>query len=453
MSKSKNTRRQFLTTAAGLAAVSAAQPASAAPRPAPQRGRIIGANDRINIGMIGVGGRGSGHVRSLNRRIEMKGDLRIVAISDIYSKRIEAGRQNTRVEGKDVHRDYRDLLARSDVDGVFIATPDHWHAPMTIDAFEAGKDVYLEKPMTLTIDEAREVARKAKETGRVLQVGCQHTSDRSNHKARQIVEEGLIGEVLWAQSTYSRNSVHGEWNYTIDETATAEDIGWEQFLGPAPKRPFDRDRYFRWRKYWDYSGGIATDLFYHRLSPLRQIMGIEFPLRVTGNGGIYVHKDREVPDTYTSTIEYAKDYVVLGSSMANSAGNEHMQPVVYGHKGTLTFGDGVVVVEPEWQFLDGFTDKTRAAKMYYEVEPHNMNEEHVNNFLDCMRTRQTPNCGPDLSYKVMTAIKLGVDSYRESKMMLWDAQRERRVDQLPPRQEYPGDGQNHEEPRRNRFGG
>ena len=205
MSEKTKTRRDFLTTAAGLAAVSAARPAAAAPRPAPQRGRVIGANDRINIGMIGVGGRGSGHVRSLNRRIEMKGDMRIVGISDIYSKRIEAGREATRVEQKDVHRDYRDLLARSDVDGVFISTPDHWHAPMAIHAFEAGKDVYLEKPMTLTIDEAREVARKAQQTGRVLQVGCQHTSDMSTHIAHRIVEEGLIGEVLWAQSTYSRN--------------------------------------------------------------------------------------------------------------------------------------------------------------------------------------------------------------------------------------------------------
>jgi predicted dehydrogenase len=325
---------------------------------------------------------------------------------------------------------------------------------MTIDAFEAGKDVYLEKPMTLTIPEARDVAAKARETGRVLQVGCQHMSDKSNHLASKIVNDGLVGDVLWAQSTYSRNSVHGEWNYTIDEGASAEDIGWEQFLGPAPKRPFNPDRYFRWRKYWDYSGGIATDLFYHRLSPLRMIMGVEFPLRVTGSGGIYVHKDREVPDTYTSTIEYANDYVVLGSSMANSAGNEHMQPVIYGHKGTIIFGDGAVIVEPEWQYRESFTEKTKAAKMYYEVEPHNMNEEHHNNFLECMRTRATPNCGPDFSYKVMTAIKLGVDSYREGKMMLWDAEREQRVDQPPARKEYEGDGQNHEEPRRfGRFGG
>ena len=454
MPEKNNTRRQFLKTAAGIAAVSAARPASAAPTPAPQRGRVIGANDRINIGMIGVGGRGSSHVRSLNRRAEMKGDVRIGAISDIYSKRIDAARQLARVDQKDIHRDFHDLLARTDIDGVFISTPDHWHAPMAIAAFEAGKDVYLEKPMTLTIPEAKEVAQKAKQTGRVLQVGCQHTSDMANHKARQIVEEGLIGEVLWAQSTYSRNSVYGEWNYSVDEDASAEEIGWDQFIGPAPKRPFNRDRYFRWRKYWDYSGGIATDLFYHRLSPLRQIMGIEFPVRVVGLGGIYAHKDREVPDTYSSTIEYANDYVLLGSSMANSAGNEHMQPVIYGHKGTITFEDSAVVVEPEWQFLDGFVEKTKAAKMYYESEPHNMNEEHIANFLDCMRSRATPNCGPELSYRIMTAIKLGVDSYREGKMMLWDPEREQRIDQAPARKEYEGDGQNNQEPRRGgRFGG
>ncbi len=454
MSQNKNTRREFLTTAAGIAAASAARSASAAASPAPQRGRVIGANDRINIGMIGVGGRGSSHVRTLNRRTEMKGDVRIVAISDIYDKRIDAARQLARVDEKDVHRNYHDLLSRSDVDGVFIATPDHWHAPMAIDAFEAGKDVYLEKPMTLTIDEARQVAQKAKETGRVLQVGCQHTSDITYHKAREVVQEmGLIGEILWAQSTYSRNSVYGEWDYHIDEGATAKEIGWDQFLGSAPKRPFDPDRYFRWRKYWDYSGGIATDLFYHRLSPLRQIMGVEFPTRVVGLGGIYVHKDREVPDTYSTTVEYANDYVLMGSSMANSAGNENMEPAIYGHRGTVTFDGDVVIVTPEWQFLDGFVEKTKASKMYFETPPHNMDEDHHANFLECMRTRAATNCNPDLSYRVMTAIKLGVDSYREGKMMLWDPENERRIDEAPKRKEYKGDGLNHEEPRRRGFRG
>ncbi len=443
MAHDGTTRRSFLTAAAAVASAAGARPMSAQ-----SARRTLGANDRINIGMIGVGGRGSSHVRALNQRMEMQGDVKIVAISDIYSKRNDAALAATNLGGKDLHRDYHDLLARSDVDGVFIATPDHWHAPMTLDALDAGKDVYLEKPVTLTIDEAKAVAQKVEETGGVVQVGCQHTSDLRHHKARELVEDGWIGKPLWAQANYSRNSVHGEWNYTIDEGVTAEDVGWDAFLGSAPKRAFDPDRYFRWRKYWDYSGGIATDLFYHRLSPLRQIMGIEFPTRVTGSGGIYVHKDREVPDTYTSTVEYEDSYCVLGSSMANTAGNQHMEPVIYGHKGTITFDGFAVVVEPEWQFLDEFVEKTGSSKMYVEVEPHNMGEAHINNFLTCMRTREKPNCDADFSYKIMTAIKLGVDSYREGEIMLWDPANERRIERAPARPVYEGDGLNHEEPRR-----
>lgn len=440
------TRRAFLTGAAAAASAAAARPLSAQ-----SARRVLGANDRINIGMIGVGGRGSGHVRSLNRRMEMKGDVKIVAISDIYAKRSNAALQATRLTNKDLHREYRDLLARSDVDGVFIATPDHWHAPMALDALASGKDVYLEKPVTLTIDEAKAVAQKVAETGGVLQVGCQHTSDKRHLKARQLIEDGWIGKPLWAQANYSRNSIYGEWNYTIDEDATAEDVGWETFLGSAPKRPFSADRYFRWRKYWDYSGGIATDLFYHRLTPLRQMMGIEFPTRVSGSGGIYVHKDREVPDTYSSTVEYQDSCCVLGSSMANSAGNQYMEPVVYGHKGTITFDGMAIVVEPEWQFEKEFVEKTGSSKMYVEVEPHDMGEAHIDNFLTCMRTRATPHCYAEFAYKIMTAIKLGVDSYREGKMMLWDPVNERRIERAPARPVYDGDGQNHEEPRR-RFG-
>ena len=299
MAHDGTTRRSFLTAAAAAASAAGARPLSAQ-----SARRALGANDRINMGMIGVGGRGSGHVRSLNQRMEMVGDVKIVAISDIYSKRNDAALSATRLESKDLHRDYHDLLARSDVDGVFIATPDHWHAPMAIDALKAGKDVYLEKPVTLTIDEAKAVARTVAETGGVLQVGCQHTSDKRHHKARELIEDGWIGRPLWGQANYSRNSVYGEWNYEIDEGATAEDVGWEAFLGSAPKRPFSADRYFRWRKYWDYSGGVATDLFYHRLSPLRQMMGVEFPdarhrrrrhLRAQGpRGARHLHLDHRV---------------------------------------------------------------------------------------------------------------------------------------------------------------
>jgi predicted dehydrogenase len=254
--------------------------------------------------------------------------------------------------------------------------------------------------------------------------------------------------VLWAQATYSRNSIWGEWNYEIDPGVTAEDVDWKNFLGSAPKRPFDPDRYFRWRKYWDYSGGIATDLFYHYLSPLRQIMGIEFPTRVTGSGGIYVHKDREVPDTYATTIEYANNYCTMSASMANGAANQYFGTVIYGHEGTITFDRNVVIVEPEWQFRDKFIAATGAEKMYLEVPPHDMQAAHMDNFLDCVRSREQPVFNAEFGYKIMTAIKLGVDSYRQGKVMVWDAEREQVTDRAPARPVYPGDGMNHEEPRR-----
>ncbi|MBI3665553.1 MAG: Gfo/Idh/MocA family oxidoreductase, partial [Acidobacteria bacterium] len=274
----------------------------------PAGSRVVGANDRINFGLIGVGAMGFGHVKQLVRRSKENGDVQVVAVSDIYTRRKKRAQEHAGLADKDVHHDFRDLVARSDVDAVLIATPDHWHARQALDALRARKDVYLQKPMTYTIEEAREVAAAVRQTGRVLQVGSQHSSDLRYHRAREVIEKGWIGSPLWAQGTFSRNSIYGEWNYTIDDDGNEETIDWKAFLGPAPRRPFSQDRYFRWRKYWDYSGGIATDLLYHKLAPLLVAVtgpgGAPFPTRVTAHGGIYVHKDREVPDSYATTVEY-----------------------------------------------------------------------------------------------------------------------------------------------------
>ena len=445
MTESGSSRRLFLTkAAAGLAAVSKLR-AGATPA------RVVGANDRIRIGMIGVGGKGRGHQRQLAARIEEKGDIEVVAVSDIYSKRLAEAAERASLEKKDQHHDYRELLARPDIDAVWIATPDHWHAPMAIDAMRAGKDVYLEKPMTLEIGEARELAEEVKQTGRVLQVGSQHTSDLRYHRAREVIEKGLIGKVLWAQNTYSRNSIHGEWNYHIDAEGTPENIDWKAFLGSAPKRDFSADRFFRWRKYWDYSGGIATDLFYHRLAPLVQMAGVDFPTVVSGHGGIYVHPDREVPDSYATTIEYKDWFAMLSSSMGNAAAVQHLPTVVYGHEATITFDNGAVVVTPEWQFRKKFQDATgQAERLVIEVQQGDVSADHIDNFLASVRSRKQPVFNADFGYRVMTAIKMGVDSYREGRQLGWDAAKERVVRAEVRRPGHEGDGQNHDEPRRER---
>ncbi len=432
----ERTRRDFLAGAATAAATLGASPT------ARSASRVLGTGDRIRVGIIGVGGMGFGHLRSFVRQSEETRDIQVVAASDIYTRCKERAKAVAGLQDKDVHRDYRDLLARSDVDAVLIATPDHWHARMAIDAMAAGKDVYLQKPMTLTIDEARQVAQAAVQHKRVLQIGSQHVSDPRCHKTREAIQAGEIGELLWAQGTYSRNSRVGEWNYYVDEEASPETIDWPRWLGPAPKRPFSAERYFRWRKYWDYSGGIATDLFYHKLGPILFAMGPRFPTRVTGSGGIYVQKDREVPDTYATVIEYPNFYINLSSSMASAAPLKYFPDAIYGHKGTIIFERNGIRVVPEPVFSPrGTPEQARAGKLI-EVPQVNIGRAHTDNFFAAMRSRTQPVLHGDLGYQIMVAIKLGVDSYREGRVKFFDPATQRVAEQGGPRPAYEGDGKN-----------
>lgn len=379
-------------------------------------------------------------MRALLEQGESERDIRIAAVCDVYTRWKQLAREAARLEEKDVHHDYRDLLARKDIDAVLIATPDHWHAQMAIDAMAAGKDVYLQKPMTLTIDEARQVAEAATRYGRVLQIGSQHLSDPRHHRAREIIHQGEIGEVLWAQTTYSRNSGVGEWNYYVDEEASPQTIDWARWLGPAPKRSFSAERYFRWRKYWDYSGGIATDLFYHKLGPVLHAMGNQFPARVTASGGIYVQKDREVPDTYATVIEYPNFYVDISASMANASANRYFPEVIYGHNGTMTFQEDGVLVTPESFSRRRESGETKGK--LYEIPKINLERAHTDNFFECMRSRNKPVLDGDLGYQIMVAIKLGVDSYREGKVKFFDSKTQKVVQKGEPRAMYEGNGKN-----------
>jgi predicted dehydrogenase len=399
--------------------------------------RVLGANDRINVGIIGVGGMGFGHVKMLKPRT----DIRITAISDVYTKRKQRAREFLGLADKDVHHEYKDLLARSDVDAVFVVTPDHWHYRMAMDALDAGKDVYVQKPMAYRIEEAKSMAERVKKTGRVLQVGSQYASEPQYHRARELVAQGAIGKPLWAQGTYCRNTFHGEWNYQIDAEGTEDNIDWKRFLGSAPKRPFSQDRYFRWRKYWDYSGGIATDLLYHRLVPFLVTLGPQFPVRVSANGGIYVHKDREVPDTVSTTIEYPDFQVVMSSSMAADLPGEHLAPIIYGHEGTIEFRGKELVITPE----PIYTKAARKQPRSIPTETRDLHIAHMENFFDCMRSRKPPNLDADFGYRAMVAIGLGVEAYRESRQFAFDPASERVLKAAPHRDAYEGTGKNVDE--------
>jgi predicted dehydrogenase len=442
-------RRDFFkkTGAAGLALGVANSAFAAAGGKMAQSTRVIGANDKINIGVIGVGGRGY-YVASAFQKFgdDNKSACQIVAVCDVYEKRKKKAADKFQATG---YLDYREVLARPDVDAVIVATPDHWHARIALDAMDKGKDVYLEKPMCHTNEEIKALVSTVKETKRVLQVGSQTTSADQWWKARKAIADGMIGQMIMSQGSYHRNSIEGEWNYPIDAEAGPDGKGenyidWKTWLGPATKRPYDGDRFFRFRKYWDYSGGIATDLFYHVVSPLNICWGeAQFPTKVMASGGIFVfNKDgREVPDTFHLMAEYAKGHsLVLSSSMANS---QHIPGLIRGHEGTLVMVEHgmfernteFITVKPEVnrrRNQDGTFEKTAIGGEQYaskfgtdEIKipvdlTKDMMTAHIENFLDCVRTRQKPHLDVETGARAQAVINLAVQSYREGKVLYWD---------------------------------
>ena len=265
-------------------------------------------------------------------RNKERGDVQAVAVNDIWDKRKKRARDarpaSTR---RSVYHDYREVCARPDVDVVVIASPDHWHHAHTMEALRNGQGRLPREADDLHRgrgegDRRRGASERPRPAGRQPVHARWITSGRR----KKAIDDGLLGEVVWASGGFGRNrNQRGEWNYAIDPEATEKTLDWKAFIGSAPKRPFDPERYFRWRKYWDYSGGIATDLFYHTVSPLLLTIGVEFPLRVTASGGIYVQKDREVPDTFFMNVDYpgVDDAAgVLGGERRRRAARHPRQP-------------------------------------------------------------------------------------------------------------------------------
>jgi predicted dehydrogenase len=442
-------RRDFLRTvgATGLT-LSAANSAFAARTGRKMTGgRVLGANDRINVGVLGYGGRGEYVAAQFARYGQRNNACQIVAVCDVWEKRKRQGADLYKVKG---YLDYRELLAQPDVDAVIVASPDHWHAKMALDAMDQGKDVYLEKPMVHTNEEARQLVATVQETKRVLQVGSQTTSADIWWKAKKAIADGMIGQMIMSQGSYHRNSFGGEWNdgWPIDKEAgpggkNENYIDWNMWLGSAfklaPTRPYDADRFFRFRKYWDYSGGIATDLFYHVLAPLNICWDEpQFPSKVTATGGIYVFKDeREVPDTFHLLADYAKGHsLVLSSSMANS---QHIPGLIRGHAGTIVMVDHgqfesmvpFITVKPEMKSKPGsrelqpiggeaYASKFGTKEIQIPIDQKDPMVAHIENFLQCMRTREKPHLDVETGSKAVVVINLAVQSYREGRTLYWD---------------------------------
>ncbi len=396
--------------------------------------RVLGANERIQIGHVGIGVQGGTHVRLLQER-SADNNTESIAICDLYGRNRRENQERLKLKDNQVFTDYRKLMEVKDIDAVWVATSDNWHADIALAALGAGKHVYCEKPMCKTVEEAFKLYDAVKKSNLKFQVGSQGCSDAKWHVARQVVASGRIGHVVVAQGSYMRNGRVGEWNNygrfekDAGPTATGDaHVDWETFRKGAGPKEWDPDRFFHWRKFWAYGSGLVGDLFPHRLHPLfiamnQSMEGLKgYPMRVSSGGGLYVQKinpetgklDREVPDFTTITIDYEDSTMMAMSSTINEQG---WPDAIRGNKGTLYFGGAGVKIVAERAWADEVESGDEPV-----VGPGEDIAVHEKNLLDCIRENKTPNANIDLAVRVQVGISLAEMSYRQNKTFTFNPQ-------------------------------
>jgi predicted dehydrogenase len=294
----------------------------------------VAANDHIQIALIGAGGQGMGDTRAA---VQVPG-VKLVAVADCYNGRLERSKE---LWGDDVFttRDYKEILARKDIDAVIIGTPDHWHKQVSVDAMKAGKDVYCEKPMIHLYSDGPEMIETARTTNRIIQIGSQRVSSILYAKAKELLASGAIGKLNMVTAYWDRNSSMGAWNYTIPPDASPETCDWPRFLGTAPKIPFSAERFFQWRKWSDYGSGVAGDLFVHLFSGTHFVTGANGPTRGMGTGAIRFWKDgRDADDVVLGLFDYREGFNLSLRVNFVDGGEESESLVFTGDEGTLEIG-------------------------------------------------------------------------------------------------------------------
>lgn len=419
--KHTETRREFLKRTATLAAgAGLASRAFKTPvygqNQAPSTGRVIGANDRIVVGYIGVGSQGMAHVTSQKQNAR-ENNIVQAAVCDVYQKRLRAAQNFLGLSEADAFTDHRKLLERKDIDAIVCSTVDNWHAQVAIDAMEAGKHVYGEKPLTRYLGEAFQLYDTAKRTGKVFQVGSQGCADEKYHKAAEWIRAGKLGPLVWGQGSYCRNNPkNSEWTYPIDPDANPDNLDWNRWLGRAPKIPFAPERYFSWHKYYAYNSGIIGNLLPHRFHPLMLATGDpEYPRRVCCTGTRKISMDREITDTTHLLVEFPSGLTFV---MAGSTVNEQGLPdVLRGRKATLYFASSQnrVELKPERIFADELEPEAFAS-----ANPVESLARLEKNWFDCIRSGATPYANIELAIRAHTCLCLAEMSERMSLTLLFD---------------------------------
>ena len=460
----------------------------------------------LNIGVIGYGGRGGHLVRgagfaskwwtdnayknfkknkmdkAFNTFMSQK-DLNcsLLGVCDLFDKRAEAGvdasQNEVRPGGKPSsaatrYRQYKDLLANEEIDAVIIATPDHWHSRIAIDAAKAGKHVYCEKGLTRTFQEAVDMYDTVKETGITLQLGHQNRQVEANYKAKQIIDKGLLGPINLVEITTNRNSPWGAWVWTIDPKANEKNLDWDTFQEPSPNKiPYGEEalkRFFRWRCWYDYGTGLSGDLFSHDFDAMNQIMDLGIPKYASSSGGIYFYKDgRDVPDVWHTTLEYPeKDLTLLYSATLSS--NDNRGNRIMGHDATMVLGGQsnvgnvggfsvkadqastqykerlesgainskypIYTYSPGSKQIDGVTSATSqyfankgllyTYKEGKRVDPTHL---HIKDWLDSIRSGTQPKCNMEVAFQEAVTCAMATESYLTGRRVEWDPKKRRLI--------------------------
>jgi predicted dehydrogenase len=437
-------RRTFLQNAAKTATFTAAatnlrQLRAQSSQPAPRS-----SNDTIQLALIGAGIQGQGDTRTA---IQVPG-VKLVAVADCYDGRLTHAKE---LWGSDLFttRDYREILTRSDVDAVLIATPDHWHKQAAIDAMRAGKDVYLEKPMIHIYPDGPEIIETARSTNRILQVGSQRVSSIVYAKAKELLASGAIGKLNMVAARWDRNSSIGAWNYSVPPDASPTTCDWPRFLGTAPKVPFSGERFFQWRKWKDYGSGVAGDLFVHLFSGTHFITGANGPTRAMATGGLRFWNDgRDVYDVLLALLDYPQGFNLSLRVNFVDGGEESEGFLFTGSEGLMEIAGNTVTVtrtplatEPGYsistfsnalqqQFLEQYREKypskhsegppAKAVEKFAAPPGYSDSYDHFRNFFDSVRSRKQPIEDATFGFRAAGAALLSNLSVERGNVVHWN---------------------------------
>ncbi len=342
--------------------------------------RVLGANERIRVGGIGTGSRGQYLLGLFKQQQELN---EIVALCDVYEPHL-ASAKATQAPNAQGYDDHRALLDRKDVDAVMIATPDHWHVPILLDALKAGKDVYCEKPVTHLIEESEPVIAAVRDSKRIVQIGLQQRTWEHFAQARDLIADGRLGQVTLIRTYWYQNHLNAARASNFDETK----LNWKRFLGSASDRPFDADQYANWRWYWDFGGGAMTDLFVHWVDVAHWIMGVDMPSRATANGFTAVLAQRQTPDTMSAALSYP-GHAMVEFDCALLGYIEGGGLMIRGTKAAMRLWRGGFMVYDE---VPRYTENPQGPEPATVVRSKaDGTAPHVRNFLECVVSRKQPN--------------------------------------------------------------